>query len=92
MHAVGVGLHRHAGFRLSNTGGGIHALAHIHDADAAYAHRVFILLVTESGDGNAVDPRRVEDRRAGRDRNLPAVDGEVNFGRGPWNSCRPSFR
>ena len=48
--------------------------------------------MAERGNRDAVDAGSVEDRRPGRDRNLLAVDGQLNFGRQAWNSCCPSHR
>ena len=70
-----VGLHLHAGLDLPDAGGGIHALADIHDTNAADAHRIFVLLVAKSGNRDAVQPRGIEDGRArgNRDTGLPSM-------------------
>ena len=83
------GLHRHAGFNLTNARSGIHALADIHYANAAHAHRIFVLLVAEGRNGNSVEPGSIEDGRSRRNRHWYAVNGELNLGRRPWNSCHP---
>src|ERR1019366_8150375 len=61
LHLIGRGLHRHAGFDLTDAGSRIHTLADIHYAYAAYAHGVFVLLVAERWDGNPVDAGCIED-------------------------------
>src|SRR6266852_6779982 len=76
---TGCRLHDHARFNLTNAGSGIHTLADINHAYAAYAYRVLVLLVAEGWDRNAVDPGSVEDCGARRDRDGPAVDGELNL-------------
>ena len=48
--------------------------ADIDDADPANSDGHFVLLMTESGDANAVEARGVEDRRARRDGNLATVN------------------
>ena len=77
QHRLGVRLHRHPGFGLTNAGGGIDSLAHVHDANAAYAHRIFILLVTQGGNRNAVDAGGVENGGALRDGHRRAVDRQL---------------
>ena len=91
LHLLGRRLHRHAGFRLSNAGRGIHALPHIDHAHPAHADRIFILLMAKRGNRDAVDAGRVEDRGPGRDRNLLAIDGQLNFGRRPGTHAVPRF-
>ena len=91
LHLFGRRLHRHAGFRLANAGGGIHALSHIHHAHPAHAHRIFILLMAKRWNRDAVDAGSVEDCRPGRNRNLLAIDGQLNFGRRPGTHAAPRF-
>ena len=76
LHFVGGGLHCHAGLNLANTGGGIHTLANIHHADAAYAHRGFVLLMAERWDGNAVKSGCVKNGGARRNRDWNTVNGD----------------
>src|SRR6185312_16246031 len=91
LHLLGRGVHRHPGLSLTNAGGGIHALPHIHYADPAHAHGVFILLMAKRGNRYAVDAGSVKDCGPGRDRNLLAIDGQLNFGHSPGTHAVPRF-
>src|SRR6266851_9784 len=81
-HLIGRGLHRHAGFNLTNTGRGIHTLADVDYADAAYAHRIFVLLVAEGWDWNPMEAGSIENGGSRRNRHGHAVNGELNLGGG----------
>ena len=67
---------------MADAGGGIDARADIDHADAADADRIFVLLVAERRDRDAVHARSIEDRRAGGDGDGKAVDGERDSGVG----------
>ena len=66
----------HARFALADARRGVDARAHVHHADTAHANRRLVLLVAQRRDRDPVQPRRVEDRRALRDRDVAAVDRE----------------
>src|SRR3984885_827955 len=82
QYQIGRGFHRHARFNLTNTGRGIDALADVDYAYAAYSDWIFVLLVAESWNGNAVEPGRIKNRRPRRSRYWYTVNGQLNFGGG----------
>src|SRR5579872_3751330 len=76
-HSIGIGLDRHALLGLTNAGSCVNPLAHIHNAHAAYSHRILILLVAESRNRNAVNAGSVENSCALGNRHSYAVDCQL---------------
>ena len=72
----------HSVFCTADARGGVDTGADVDHADAADADRVFVLLVAEGGDGDAVHARGIEDGGAGGDGHGKAVDGEGDIGGG----------
>ncbi len=79
LHSFGIGVDHHVVFRGPHAGSGQYAsLLNIHHADAAHAHGRFVLLMAQSGNRDAVGARGIKNRGAFGDRDLEAVDGELN--------------
>jgi len=75
---LGVGLDVHSLFSLTDTGGSVDPRAHVHYAYAADAHGILILLVAESGDGNAERSGRIKNSGPFWDGHGGAVDGQLH--------------
>src|SRR5271168_975298 len=76
LHSVGRGVHHHARFHGTNARCRVHARAHVHHTDAANADRLFVLLMAKRWDRDVMHPRRIENRRSGRDRDFFSVNRE----------------
>src|SRR5215469_6508975 len=74
-----VGVDHHVVFRFADTGSGIDTGADVDYAEPADSDGSFVLLMTECGNGNAVQPRGIEDRGTCRYRDLLIVDGKRDF-------------
>ncbi len=81
-HAFGCGLNFHPVFCRADAGGGVDARSDVDHADAADANRIFVLLVAECRDGDAIHARSIEDGGASGDGDRKAVNGERDVGGG----------
>jgi len=81
-HAVGRGLNFHSVFCGADAGCGVDTGADVDHTDAADADWVFVLLMAEGGDGDAIHARGIEDGGTGGDDDGEAVDGEGDVGGG----------
>jgi len=81
-HAVGRGLNFHSVFCGADAGCGVDTGADVDHADAANSDWVFVLLMAEGGDGDAIHARGIEDGGTGGDGHGKAVDGEGDIGGG----------
>ena len=86
-HLFGVGGNHHVVFGRPHAGSRQNAAADIHHAYAAHAHRRFVLLMAQRGNRDAVGARGIEHRGAFGDRNLQAVDGEIDVPHATSESC-----
>ena len=81
LHTLGRRLDGHPRLALPDARSRIHALPHVHHANAANAHRSFILLMAQRGDGNSLHASRIENCGSGRHRDALPIDRQLHTGR-----------